>query len=124
PMVVSYGSSPAAEVVFAAEPLNDAPTASIVGDNTCFRQVEFAGILKGTKNKELAQKFIDFMLSKTFQEDIPLQMFVFPVNPDAVLPEAFVKYNQVPEKPATLSPDEISKNRENWIEAWTEAVLR
>lgn len=124
PMVVSYGSSPAVEVVFAAEPLTDAPTASIVGDNTCFRQVEFAGILKGTKNKELAQKFIDFMLSKTFQEDIPLQMFVFPVNPDAVLPEVFIKYNQVPEKPAALSPDEIAKNRENWIEAWTEVVLR
>ena len=122
PMVVSYGSSPAAEVVFAETPLDDAPTASIIGPDSCFRQIEFAGILKGTPNRDLAEKFIDFMLSTDFQNDMPLQMFVYPVNQNATLPEAFVKYSQAPSQPAVLSPEDISANRDAWIEAWTEAM--
>lgn len=124
PMVVSYGSSPAAEVVFADPPREDAPTASIVGDNTCFRQIEYVGILKGTQQRTLAEKFVDFMLGVSFQEDMPLQMFVFPVNSQAKLPEAFTKYVQIPAKPATLDPAQIDANREAWINAWTEVVLK
>ncbi len=124
PMVVSYGSSPPAEVIFAESPLEDAPTASLIGPDTCFRQIEFVGILSGTPNRALAEKFIDFMLSTTFQEDMPLQMFVFPVNPEAALPEEFVKYAQIPDQPARLDPALIAANREKWIEAWTETVLR
>lgn len=124
PMVVSYASSPPAEVIFAETPLTDAPTASIAAPGTCFRQIEFAGILKGTQQRALAEKFIDFMLSKPFQEDMPLQMFVYPVQPDAKLPEEFVKYAQIPNQPASLDPEEIAANRQAWIEAWTETVLR
>lgn len=123
-MVVSYGSSPPAEVIFAESPLDDAPTASIVGPDTCFRQIEFVGILQGTGQRALAEKFVDFMLSEQFQEDMPLQMFVFPVNPNATLPEEFVKYAQIPNQPAELDPYEIATNREKWIQAWTETVLR
>ncbi len=123
PMVVSYGSSPAAEVIFAETPLDEAPTASIIGSNTCFRQIEFVGILEGTENLALAQAFVDFMLSPSFQEDIPLQMFVFPVNQNANLPQAFIDYAQIPDQPATLPPELIDANRESWIEAWTETVL-
>jgi len=83
PMVVSYASSPAAEVVYASPLLSEAPTASITAPGTCYRQVEFVGILKGTPHLELARKFVDFMLSRQFQEDMPLQMFVYPVNRDA-----------------------------------------
>jgi thiamine transport system substrate-binding protein len=124
PMVVSYGSSPPAEVIFAQPPLNDAPTASIVGPDTCFRQIEFVGILKGTQHRALAEKFVDFMLSKQFQEDMPLQMFVYPVNPDATLPDAFVKYAQIPEKPAYIDPAVIAANRDKWIQAWTDTVIQ
>jgi thiamine transport system substrate-binding protein len=124
PMVVSYASSPAAEVIFADPPLTDAPTASIVAADTCFRQVEFVGILKGTQKRALAEKFVDFMLDTPFQEDVPMQMFVYPVNTQASLPEEFVKYAQTAEMPAALDPAEIAKNREAWIQAWTEAVLR
>jgi len=124
PMVVSYGTSPAVEVVYADPKPADAPTASLVGTNMCFRQVEFAGILKGTTKRALAGKFIDFMLSTEFQNDIPLQMFVFPANKKAVLPEEFIKFNQVPEKPATIDPQDIANNREAWIEAWEQAVIR
>ncbi len=124
PMVVSYGSSPAAEVVYAESPIEEAPTASIIGENTCFRQIEFAGILAGTPNRDLAEKFLDFMLSPAFQEDIPLQMFVFPVNREAQLPAAFTDNVDIPEHPATLAPDLINANREAWINAWTETVLQ
>lgn len=124
PMVVSYGSSPPAEVIFAQTPLDDAPTASIIGPETCFRQIEFVGILQGTEQRALAEKFVDFMLSEQFQEDMPTQMFVFPVNQNANLPEAFIKYAQIPEQPAELDPDRIAANREQWIQAWTETVLR
>lgn len=124
PMVVSYGSSPPAEVIFAEQPLEDAPTASLVGDGMCFRQIEFVGILKGTKQRALAEKFVDFMLDVRFQQDLPLQMFVFPVNRSAQLPEEFVRYAQIPAKPATLDPALIAERREAWIEAWTQVVLR
>jgi thiamine transport system substrate-binding protein len=123
PMVVSYASSPAAEVAFAITPLTEAPTASIVGTNSCFRQIEFVGILKGTKNRAMAEKFVDFMLSKEFQEDMPMQNLVYPVNPSAILPPEFVKYSQIPAQPASLSPDVIAANRDAWIQAWTEVVL-
>jgi thiamine transport system substrate-binding protein len=123
PMVVSYGSSPAAEVIFAETELVEAPTASIIGPDTCFRQIEFVGILQGTENQDLAKTFIDFMLSVPFQEDVPLQMFVFPVNSKAQLPPEFVAYAQIPDQPASLSPQTIDANREAWIEAWSNIVL-
>ncbi|HEX9018297.1 MAG TPA: thiamine ABC transporter substrate-binding protein [Anaerolineaceae bacterium] len=123
PLVVSYNSSPAAEVVFAKTPPADSPTGSILGPNTCFRQIEFVGILKGTKKLDLAQKFVDFMLSVPFQEDMPLQMFVYPTNTQAKLPDVYQKYAQLPQKPATMDPATIAKNRDAWIQAWTDAVL-
>ncbi|MEW6716084.1 MAG: thiamine ABC transporter substrate-binding protein [Chloroflexota bacterium] len=124
PLVVSYGSSPPFEVIFAEEPIEEPPTAAVTGDDTCFRQIEFVGILKGTPNRDLAEKWVDFMLSTTFQEDIPLNMYVFPVNTHAKLNETFLKYLAIPEKPVTLDPAAIAANREAWIQAWTEMVLR
>jgi len=88
----------------------------------CFRQIEFVGILKKTPNQALAQKFVDFMLSQKFQEDMPLNMFVYPTNKNAKLPDVFVKYAQVAENPAVLSYSEIAANRDAWIEAWTETM--
>jgi thiamine transport system substrate-binding protein len=122
PMVVSYASSPAAEVFFASPAPSESPTASIVAADMCFRQIEFVGILKNGKNRDLAQKFVDFMLSQKFQEDMPLNMFVYPVNKNAKLPDVFVKYAQVAENPAVVSYAEIAKNRDAWIEAWIAAM--
>ena len=124
PIVVSYDSSPAFEVIYAASPIDEPPTAAVVSDGSCFRQVEFVGILKGVKNRPLAEKWVDFMLSEQFQGDLPLQMFVFPVNPEVKLDEAFVNHLVLPEKTATVSAQEIAANRESWIKAWTEVVLR
>lgn len=124
PIVVSYGSSPPFEMIFAEEELASPPTAAVVGSGSCFRQIEFVGILKGTKNRDLAEKWIDFMLSPEFQEDIPLQMYVFPVNPNAKLDAAFQQYLAIPDEPAFVSPEDIAKFREQWINDWTETVLR
>lgn len=124
PIVVSYASSPPAEVFYAEKKPDDAPTAAVTGNTSAFRQIEFAGILKGTKKAELARKLMDFMLDIPFQEDIPLQMFVFPANAKAGLPEIFQKYAKISEKPAYVSPEAIEAGREEWIEAWTETVLR
>lgn len=123
PMVVSYATSPAAEVIFATDERDESPTASIVGDGACYRQIEFAGILKNSKNRELAEKFLDYMLSATFQEDIPMNMFVLPVNSNAQLPEEFVKYIQTPENPAMLPAETIAQMRDAWVTAWQEAIL-
>lgn len=124
PIVVSYNSSPAFEVLYAETPLKEAPTGAIVSNGTCFRQIEFVGILQGTQNRDLAEKWVDFMLSAPFQEDMPLQMFVFPVNPNASLYPLFVEHLAIPDQVANVSPEEIAANREEWLQEWTEAVLR
>lgn len=124
PLVVSYASSPPAEVYFADPAPESAPTGALTIDNACFRQIEFAGILSGTDQRAQAEALIDFMLTIEFQEDLPLQMFVFPVHPDAELPEVFTTYAVIPEKPATIAPDVIEEMREEWIQTWTEIVLR
>jgi len=124
PIVVSYGSSPPFEVIYAETPIEEPPTAAVVSDGACFRQIEFVGILEGTQNRDLAEKWIDFMLSPIFQEEIPLQMFVFPVNENAQLDDTFEKYLAVPENPASVSPEGIAANREAWINDWTQVVLR
>lgn len=124
PMVVSYASSPAAEMIFADPRPETPPTAALTTAGMCFRQVEFVGILRGTPNRDLAEKWVDFMLATPFQEDLPLQMFVYPVNPAAALPQDFADYAPVVPQPAALDPTAIAASREKWIETWTETVLR
>jgi thiamine transport system substrate-binding protein len=122
PIVVSYASSPPAEVIFRTPKPPTAPTAVI--EDSCFRQIEFAGVLRGARNEKGARKLVDFMLSTEFQEDIPLAMFVFPVIRTAQLPPDFVKHAVVPESPLDLPPEEIAANRDDWIKEWTDIVVR
>lgn len=124
PLVVSYATSPAAEVYFSEGALTTPLTGNILPAGASFRQIEFAGILKGTPNRDLAAKWIDFMLSPAFQEDIPLQMFVYPANRTARLPDLFQQFALLPETPASLPAETISQQREAWLDAWTTAVLR
>jgi thiamine transport system substrate-binding protein len=124
PIVVSYATSPAAEVYYSEGQYEVPPTASVTAPGTCFRQVEFVGILKGTRQLRLARAFVDWMLSQTFQEDIPLHMWVYPANQQAELPQVLTSFGAQATGPATLPPDEIAANREAWIEGWTEIVLR
>jgi len=124
PLVVSYASSPPAEVYFLPEMPDSVPSGAITAPGTCFRQIEYAGIVQNTDNEAAARQFIDFLLSREFQEDMPLNMFVFPVIMGAELPEVFVEYAVIPDEPVTVDSALIDANREMWIEAWTEVVLR
>ncbi|HKK91614.1 MAG TPA: thiamine ABC transporter substrate-binding protein [Desulfobacteraceae bacterium] len=123
PLVVSYASSPAAEVFYAEKKMDRAPTGVVIDNGSAFRQIEFAGILKKTDKRAMAETFINFMLSKTFQQDIPLQMFVFPANRHAVLPPVFKNHARITPDPVSISPDIISRKRDTWISQWTEAIL-
>lgn len=120
PIVVSYATSPAAELIFAEDPPEE-PSTAVVTEG-CFRQIEFAGVLRGASNPEGARSLIDFMLDLGFQEDIPPNMFVYPARPDAALPPEF---DPAPD-PArrTLDPDTIEANRERWLVQWTDVVIR
>lgn len=121
PLVVSYGSSPPAEVVYAATPIDEPPTAVI--ESTCFRQTEYVGILRGTDSPEAARDLVEFLLGKTFQESMPLSLFVFPVNPEAELPEVFSRWAVRPASPLRLEPDVIAANRDQWLDAWRAIAL-
>jgi thiamine transport system substrate-binding protein len=122
PLVVSYASSPPAEVLFSEGKLKTPPTAVMLDGS--FLQIEFAGILKGTTRRTQAEHLIDFLLSQPFQEDLPLQMFVYPALPAAKLPDLFTQFAPRPDQPLTLPPEQIQQQREQWIDDWTKLVQR
>jgi thiamine transport system substrate-binding protein len=123
PIVVSYASSPPAEIVYAADPKPTKPSTSVMTDG-CFRQVEYAGVLKGTANPLAARAVVDFLLSPEVQADVPLSMFVDPAVPGTPLPKVFTDFAAVPSDPLTLDPALIDKNRSTWIDAWDQVTLR
>jgi len=123
PIVVSYASSPPATIVFAEDPKPLEPTTGSV-DATCFRQVEFAGILDGTDHEVEARMLVDFLVSERFQSELPLTNFVYPVRVGVVLPPVFEQFARQVANPLTVTPDDIAANRSTWIDEWTSAVLR
>ena len=123
PLVVSYASSPPAAVLFSDHP--DATTTPVgVLEASCFRVAEFAGVLAGTKHAGEARKLIDFLAGRTFQEAMPLSLFVFPVNEQAQLPPLFRRFARLPPHPLSLPAAQIEANRDRWIRQWTDTVLR
>lgn len=121
PLVVSYASSPPAEVVYSDPPVDAPPTAVV--ESTCFRQVEFAGILRGTKNKDAAAKLVDYLSGPVFQADLPLTLFVNPANTTVELPKVFTDFAATPDAPLTMDPAQIEANRTTWLEEWRAAAL-
>nr|CEL19059.1 Thiamin ABC transporter, substrate-binding component [Kibdelosporangium sp. MJ126-NF4]CTQ95139.1 Thiamin ABC transporter, substrate-binding component [Kibdelosporangium sp. MJ126-NF4] len=111
PLVVSYASSPAAT-----------PDTKALLD-TCYRQVEYAGVVQGAKNADGAKKVLDFMLSQQFQTEVPDQMYVYPVREGVALPEAWQKSAPLPGDPeTTLSAQDVDRNRESWVNQWRSLV--
>jgi len=121
PLVVSYGSSPPAEVLYAEKPIDTPPTAVI--ESTCFRQTEYVGALRGTRNPNIAKLLISYLLDIPFQESMPLSLFVFPINKKAALPELFTNFATAPTNPLTLDPEDIEKNRDSWLNTWRDIIL-
>ncbi|MFB6816357.1 thiamine ABC transporter substrate binding subunit [Streptomyces sp. NPDC056347] len=122
PLVVSYASSPPVEVLYAKPQPAEAPTGVATG--TCFRQIEFAGLLDGAANEKGGKALLDFLISKKFQEDMPLNMFVNPVTGDAKLPQLFTEFGATVDRPKTVAPDLIAKNREQWVQSWSSLVVK
>lgn len=126
PLVVSYATSPPAEVFYAETYDPDAlpevgPTGVAV--DTCYRQVEYAGILAGSSNLEAARQLVDFLISTEVQADLPLTMFVEPARADVELPAVFVAYAAEPGELWSLTPDEVAAGRDGWVSQWRRVVL-
>ncbi|MDQ3579870.1 MAG: thiamine ABC transporter substrate-binding protein [Actinomycetota bacterium] len=117
PLVVSYASSPAAELGPDGKPR----TISLAA--TCFRQVEYAGILNNSDNAEKARAVLDLLLSEKFQSQVPEKMFVYPAREGVALPQSWAVAAPLPLEPMTLPSADIQANRERWIESWR-AVVR
>lgn len=119
PIVLSYASSPPAEVVF-SEGARTEPASTVMLDS-CTAQVEYAGVLSGTPEPELAQRLVAFMLDEPWQSELPLTNFVFPVT-DVALPAEFDQWAPRAEDPMGLPPEVIDEGRDRWIEAWREQM--
>lgn len=116
PLVLSYASSPPSEVI------DGEPTSAALLD-TCFRQVEYAGVLEGAENPAAGQAVIDWLLSDEFQATVPDNMYVYPVSSSVDVPEAWAEYAPLADSPHTMDPAEISANRDAYISDWTSIVL-
>jgi len=115
PIVLSYASSPPFEVV------DGKPTTAALLD-TCFRQVEYVGVLAGAKHPAAAQQVVDWMLSDAFQGSLPENMYVYPVSTSVDIPADWAKYAPLASSPWTLDAAQIDANRDAWIQAWTEVA--
>lgn len=120
PLVVSYGSSPPEKVVFADPPRDDAPTG--VAADTCFRQVEYAGVLRGSDHPDAAASLLDFLTGPTFQRELPLTLFVYPARDDVALPDVFTRFAVIPDRPFTMEPARIDEHRQRWQDEWSAIV--
>jgi thiamine transport system substrate-binding protein len=117
PIVTSYSSSPPFTIPDGATK----PTTSALLD-TCFRQVEYAGVLKGSDNPDGMKKFIDFMLGQDFQKALPDNMYVYPVDTSVALPADWASYAPVSPHPYSVGPTDITKNRAEWLRDWRDVT--
>jgi len=118
PLVISYATSPAFEVPKEAKESN---TAALL--QTCFRQVEYAGVISGAQNEVGARAFIDFMLTAKVQADIPGQMYMYPSDTTVQLPKEWQQHAPLSEQPFNVSVAAIAANRDRWIRDWTATVI-
>lgn len=126
PIVLSYASSPAAEVFYAdgydpAKLPAQAPTANLLLPGSTWLQLEGVGILKGAKQPALARKFVDFMLSPGVQADIPTRMWIYPAVGGTKLDPVF-KFAEQP-RPAPVKAS-VTANPQRLVDAWVTNVLR
>jgi len=119
PIVVSYDSSPAFTV---AKDSSTSATKALL--DTCFRQVEYAGVLTGAANPKGAEAFVDFLLGRTVQKALPGSMYVFPVRQGTPLPAAWARFAVQPRHPYDVSPADISAHRDTWLRQWSDIVSR
>lgn len=118
PLVLSYATSPA----FTLTEDGSASTTQALLE-TCFRQVEYAGVIAGAENEAGAQAFIDFLLSPEVQATIPENMYMYPVDDQVELPADWAAFAPLAEAPISVGAEEIAANRDQWITDWTALVI-
>ena len=123
PLVVSYATSPPAEIVYAKDPKPTKPSTSVLTDG-CYRQIEFAGVLRGTQHEAAAQQVVDWLISAPVQADVPLSMFVFPSRANTPLPTVFTKFAATVEHPEQLSATDVDANLKTWLNQWGQVMGR
>jgi thiamine transport system substrate-binding protein len=123
PLVVSYATSPPAEIVYAEEPKPETVSTSVMVDG-CYRQIEYAGVLRGAANTDGAKRVIDWLLSEPVQSDIPLNMFVFPAREGVELPQVFVDFAADVPDPLELPAADVAANVGEWLSTWGEVMGR
>ncbi len=121
PIVVSYASSPPVDVLY-SDPPRDTTRIGVVDDG-CFRQIEYAGVLRNARHDDAAADVVQFLLSERFQTDIPLNMFVWPSNRLVPEPDLFARFALHPSDPIVLTSAAIEERRDRVLEAWTDIVL-
>ncbi len=119
PIVLSYDSSPAFTV---SKDKSESTTVALL--DTCFRSVEYVGVLAGAENPAGAEDLVDFLLSDEVQAALPESMYVFPVSSTVGLPEDWAAFAEQPTEPYVVDPAEISANRESWLTEWTDVTTR
>ena len=119
PIVLSYASSPPFTIPKGAK---EPTTKALL--NTCFRQVEYAGVLAGARNPEGARALVSFLLSPAVQASIPDQMYMFPVDASAPLPADWAAWAKVADKPFTVAPEQIAAQRDTWLRQWSEVTAK
>ncbi|WP_240916147.1 thiamine ABC transporter substrate-binding protein [Sanguibacter sp. HDW7] len=117
PIVLSYSSSPAFTLT------DDGGTTTASLPATCTRQVEYAGVLAGAKNPAGARAVVDYLLSPELQKTLPDAAYMYPVDPDVALPEAFQEHGTLSENPIAVDPVVVARDRDTWIADWTDTVL-
>lgn len=115
PIVLSYASSPP----FTIPEGGDTPTTSALLD-TCFGQVEYAGVLAGAANPDGAAALVDYLVSEPVQTALPESMYVFPVDDTTPLPEVWEEWAQVATDPIEVEQEQIEANREEWVQTWAD----
>ncbi len=115
PIVVSYNSSPPFTIPDGAQ----RPTTSALLD-TCFRQVEYAGVLDGADNVAGAEALLDFLETTAFQEALPESMYVFPVDSAATLPPLWARWAEPSPDPVQVDPARVASSRTDWIREWSD----
>jgi thiamine transport system substrate-binding protein len=117
PIVLSYDSSPAFTVAGGTS-----STSALL--DTCFRQVEYAGVLDGAANPAGAEALVDFLLSPDVQAALPDSMYVFPVASGTPLPKEWAEFAKQPTTPFAVDPASISKHRDEWLRVWSDVTSR
>lgn len=123
PLVVSYATSPAAEVFYSKTPITESPTGSLNLPGGVFRQVEGVGLVSGGAQTEAALKFMGFMLSDEVQQALQTTMWMYPAKPSVPLAPV-MKHAQQPESYAQMEPARIAEKGAQWVARWTQVVLK